>query len=156
MNPLESHYEFMRTLPRTPLANHIGQIDVVLVYLLNGNDPYSVQAARHSLREIARACPVTPYHELRPERLSEGTHDLAGVMDMRIDPAFDPQAMKRAITAAFSGVRAALSKMTKQPVDGLNERVALRKYRATIAAEREIGLAFVRQEAARVRKELGL
>jgi hypothetical protein len=50
--PLESHEEFMRNLPPTPLGNQIAQIDATLIFLY-GVSPDALAIARHCLREIA-------------------------------------------------------------------------------------------------------
>lgn len=145
---MDSHEEFMRKIPRGPLANHINQIDMILLHMHGWSEGYSenaVHIARHSLSEIAA---YTAEPELRYGY---------GVVPPQRDVSDVISRMQRSVKEAFENVASAVEKMrAKQPLDELNERVSVRRYNQAVKDERAKGLAFVKAEAARVEKELGL
>lgn len=133
MSTARNSQEFHESLPRGPLTQHIAQIYSVLLYRNRDADPSAFQIAERSLREIAA------YTAEPPERRYAG----------RYAP----------LTSGLDALREAARRMTEQlsrrgSVDP--ERTAVRLYKSRIEGERAKGLAHVRAEALRVRKELGL
>lgn len=145
--------EFMRTLPPGPLIQHIGQVHVILTnYTIGGQYPHVIDAAEHSLREIARYTQAdehrryyesAEYHaEKQRERMATFTPpNLAGLGE--------------AMRAGIKSMADTVAKMRgRNELSGLNERTREREYKARIARERAMGLAAVQEQARQARQAL--
>lgn len=147
-----SHDEFMKTLPHTPLAQHIEQLDIIMLNLgVMASSPFAVDTVRHCLHEIAAytSVPISLREGIRREVLDE----------LGLPPGYTGPAMPN----PFFGAVKALKEMGENLRRNLNpvseeeiEAAKARRYERQIENERQTGLAFVRREAKRVRKELGL
>lgn len=66
--------------------------------------------------------------------------------------------LREAATAALRGLQSKMQEFSRslspQPLEGLNERISVLRYNVAIERERSKGLAYVKQEARRVQKEL--
>jgi len=130
--------EFVPTLPRGPLVRHIEQIHALTLHIracgragLPIDDPMVI--LEHSLREIA-----VYTQERNPYAPS------------------DPPDFLSAMKKAMANFETAFAKMKAKRTPEQSERLSQDRYEQRIRRERKIGLAFVKAEAARVRKELGL
>lgn len=138
--------EFLRSLPPTPLRQHIGQLHAILVYTRADHDPNAFEIAEHSLREIARFTMIEDRRYQPPAPLRPGARPLAD--------------LGKVLNESFAKFNEGIAQMRKSIEDkrtpeGIEYARNLRMRRG-FAHERKIGLAFVKAEAARVRKELGL
>lgn len=139
MNQVQNAQEFYNSLPRGPLTRHIAQVYAIMLYGGVGNQPNLIEAATHSLREIAAYTAEPPRYETRrDEFLSRYMAAGSGVERLR------EAARRMASSLAGATARA----------DG--EYTATLLYKSRIEGERAKGLAHVRAEALRVRAELGL
>lgn len=144
MSAAQQADEFHRSLPRGPLTRHIAQIYAVMLYMQRDHDPNAFEIATHSLREIAR-------YTAEPPRRGYGettVPDLSGTEFGKV--------VKRAAESMAAGLQSLRKSIEAARTPEAIERLAQQKHRARITNERHLGLTFVRAEAARVRRELGL
>lgn len=139
--------EFTATLPRGPLTQHIRQVHAVLIYQCSGlpGDPNALAVAEHCLREMARYTAADPRLEYGMPARREWT------------PSRDLyEAAQRSLVGLGDRMREVAesikAKRTPEQIDAYSaSRLSTR-----IVQERRLGLAFVKDEADRARKELGL
>ncbi len=133
--------EFVGSLPRGPLVQHIGQVHAILMHTGAGREPNALNIAEHSLRQMA-------IYTAQAERYPGSFSAVAK------PPLSD---FAKVMRKALSNMEGVLNRYrAKQPLDALNESVSIRRYKAAVESERIAGLAHVKQEGRRVRKELGL
>ena len=146
---LMSPQAFTDSLPKTPLRQHITQVYTVLVYMHQGGDgydEYAMEAATHSLREIAR-------YTTREDWLRQGIRDEV-LRDLGLPPG-TTSAIRNpfdAMSKVIQQMKGALQTATPRDADKFGEMML----RRAIAEERRKGLAYVRAQARRVEQELGL
>ena len=146
---------FLKTIPRTPIYRHIGQVHYILLHLYgSAGSPGEqfMEAAERSLREIA----VASMSMLSPEeRYAEQ------MRRHRVDhpPANLAPSMAEAVRNAFKNMSEVVSRLRRPPApltpEG-REAVAQRKYERMLRAQRTEARVHLSREVARVRRELGL
>jgi hypothetical protein len=116
----------------------------VLIYGGVARDPNAFEIAEHCLREIAMFTMTQPRYQppgYQPPAPALHPNDLA-------------DAMRKAVKGISESLRSLRLGREADPV--AVERASQRRLQRAIEAERKKGLAFVRDEARRVRAELGL
>lgn len=159
--------EFTKTLPRTPISQHIAQVHAIVLHLYGQTDGHSVDAveiAEHCLREIAILAGLSmldPREQMRWQHRVEPE-------PVRYDPLsaqyrltpLDNESMQRAFRNATSGIADAIRKMREglsRPKREREARMTNEEYLRDVARrERAIAKVHLRREVARVEQELGL